>query len=122
MPLDLSPELMARAMAQPNVSQQALHQALGKPPATGMSKGALATFLGGQAADMGSTLAALQNPALREANPMGAKGTLVTKALMMALMPLVMKKLPRGVANAIGYGGGAVGGAMAARNMAMMGK
>lgn len=94
-------------------------------PSTGIPKDGLAAFLAGQGLDMGTTIAALQNPALREANPLGAGGTLAAKAAFLLGGPLLMKYMASHghptaarVAGYLGGIGGAIPGVMNLRTMA----
>lgn len=83
------------------------------------------TMLGGNAADIGTTMNALGAGAT-EANPLlgpnPSMGRILgTKAAGVGIQALLMKLLERrgkvGVANALGYGSGAVMGGVAANNM-----
>jgi hypothetical protein len=84
----------------------------------------------GSALDAGSTIYALHtNPRAHEANPMlahgGTVGVLAGKVATTAALTWAIQRMapshPR-VAKVIGYGGGAVLGGLAARNVAVAGK
>ena len=93
-------------------------------PERGMGKGALATLLAGQGADAVSTLLALQNPNLREGNPLMKNPAVMlgSKAGLAALMALLSKKMPRKAANVMGYVAGGIGGGAAVNNAIHMAK
>lgn len=102
------------------------------PPAAPQGKISLPawmTLIGGNAADVLSTRYALQNnPNAREGNPLLGKnpGTgrlLATKAAGVGIQALLMKLLENqgkdGVAEALGYGSGALGAGLAIHNTKM---
>lgn len=96
-------------------------------PKKGASWWAHLANAGGAAADLGSTMYALKQPGLREANPiygdnpsmgkiMGAKaGTAALSALMMHFMP-------HKLANVMGVGSGLFQGGIAAHNLSEVNK
>lgn len=86
-------------------------------PATGMSKHALALLLAGQGADIATTLAMVPQKRFREGNGMGLPAVLAIKGAALAGLPLLAKRMPRGLANTLGYIGGAAGAVPAAMNL-----
>lgn len=92
----------------------------------GEAKWPYALLVGGQVADIASTVAALKNPKLREANPMGAAGAFTYKAALTgALAWLMHHEAERGntkAQKAIGTIGGLLGAVPAAWNVSQMHK
>lgn len=91
-----------------------------------MSKWPYAVLLAGQAADAGTTLAALTNPRMHETNPMGEVGMMASKAAVTAgLAALMHHEASQGNDHAvklIGMVGGALGMGPALWNVAQMAK
>ncbi len=91
-----------------------------------MSKWPYVALLAGQAADAGTTIAALHNPALHETNPLGEVGMLGGKiAVTAALAALMHHEAQQGNDHAvklIGTIGGALGVGPAIWNIAQMAK
>jgi hypothetical protein len=121
------PALFSGAALAPYV-QQAIQEQASRP--TPVSEGrlhpaALATLLGGQGFDLGTTLAALSNGA-REANPVLGQDPsklAAMKALSMLGQWLLLRKLaeqhPK-IANGIAIGSGALGAGIGVHNLKQM--
>lgn len=94
------------------------------PKSSGIGAAPYVALFGGQGADLATTVAALRNPNLKEGSPLGTGGMVASKAAMLILLPLLMKKLAASghptAAKTIGYVGGAAGAVPAAMNLHTM--
>lgn len=122
----LSPDVIKQAVLkrlqeQPMQSEQA---ATAQVPDKGIGIGPYAAMLGGQAADIGTTVSALTSGAGREGNPvlakMGPAGIAGLKGGLALLTAMAMRKLDKSghdkAAKILGYASGAATGAVAANN------
>ena len=126
--MDLSPEALKRhalLMQMAPEGAPAPAQESGEGP-RGIGAGPYAALLGGQGADIGTTIAALKNPRLKEGNPLGLGGVLASKAAMLTLAPWLMRRMTKAghptAAKVMGYGVGAAGAVPAALNLRTMAK
>jgi hypothetical protein len=119
-----SPEELRAAVMRKLTEEPAAETAEAPRRPQGIGMGPYAALAGGSLADGISTVAALKRPGTVEANPLLKGGTAEmaavkggsTAALLWAMRELVKNGHPK-VAKAIGYGGGAVLGGLAAHNM-----
>lgn len=87
------------------------------PDEKGMSRAALITMLAGQGADVGTTLPMVLSGRFKEGNKLGLAGTMAGKGALIAALLTLHDRMPRKVADILGYSTGGIGGAAAVKNL-----
>lgn len=88
-----SPDALQDVLVKNNIQAEAPPQSPAKQAPKKESWWPYAAMIGGQLADVGTTMQALKNPALHESNPMGLKGALIAKAIETPLVAALMHHL-----------------------------
>jgi hypothetical protein len=122
-----SPDQLRAALLQQMQGQTDPKAAAPKSPSGGMGVGPYAALVGGEAADIGTTLAALKrggqesNPLLGDFGPAAMVGKIGTAGALALVMRYLASHGHSTLAKGLGYGAGAGLGVVAGHN-AMVGK